>query len=343
MRVYNPARLNAEYLIGHARLNVLAGEYGNAAPSATYRTDFEAVLTGIKKRLKSRVSFDILKINNQNYVTKVGVRVPNSNYYTCMIGELEVNRDVTTFGIKTFRLHKERYNYNWGNEWARASITTKIPRAVSIVSRIKTLYDHELIKLAVADVANEAETAMHRPKAKYEAVDKKFEEKLTGYSHQKVTVQLLKQLIEASKAGRLVNLDPNNSVLKQYEEYCNERETLGETVAHLGERVAIQVLKLFNRDEINMAYYPMDTGNSRYICLPSISHLPETIQTLMHTVNIMGEHDEWNDNKKCSVGMSQNPKSTKIVAEEHYVLFVPKDEADDLVARITGETTHVPE
>jgi hypothetical protein len=344
MRIHNPARLNADYLIGHASLYVLVGEYGNAAPSATYSTDFEAVLTGIKKRLKRRVSFDILKINNQNYVTKVGVRVPNSNYYTCMIGELEVNRDITTFGIKTFRLHKERYNYNWGNEWAGASITTKIPRAVSIVSRIETLYDHELIKLAVADVANDAQIEMHRPKAKYDAVDKQFQDRVTGFRDgaAKATVQLLKELIEASKVGRLVNLDPNNSVLKQYEEYCNERETLGETVEHLGERVAIQVLKLFNRDEINMAYYPMDTGNSRYICLPSISHLPETIQTLMHTVNIMGEHDEWNDNKKCSVGMSQNPK-TKILAEEHYVLFVPKDEADDLVARITGETTHVPE
>ena len=338
MRIHNPARLNADYLIKEIEPQVHLGE-------PIYSTDFEAVLTGIKKRLKRRVSFDILKMNNQNYVTKVGVRVPNSNYYTCMIGELEVNRDITTFGIKTFRLHKERYNYNWGNEWAGASITTKIPRAVSIVSRIETLYDHELIKLAVADVANDAQIEMHRPKAKYDAVDKQFQDRITGFRDgaAKATVQLLKELIEASKVGRLVNLDPNNSVLKQYEEYCNERETLGETVEHLGERVAIQVLKLFNRDEINMAYYPMDTGNSRYICLPSISHLPETIQTLMHTVNIMGEHDEWNDNKKCSVGMSQNPKSTKILAEEHYVLFVPKDEADDLVARITGETTHVPE
>ena len=337
MGIYKQNILNVDYLIkaGLPR-EPLLGE-------PIYSTDFEAVLTGIKKRLKRRVSFDILKMNDQNYVTKVGVRVPNSNYYSCMIGVLEEHEDITTFGINSFRLNKERYKYNWGHEWARASITTKIPRVVSIVSSIEPLYDHELIKLAVADVANDAQIEMHRPKAKYDAVDKQFQDRITGYRDGAATVQLLKELIEASKVGRLVNLDPNNSVLKQYEEYCNERETLGETVEHLGERVAIQVLKLFNRDEINMAYYPMDTGHSRYICLPSISHLPETIQTLMHTVDIMGERNEWEDNKKCSVGMSQNPKSTKRLAEEHYVLFVPKDEADDLVARITGEAIYVPE
>jgi hypothetical protein len=336
MRIHNPARLNADYLIKEIEPQVHLGE-------PIYSTDFEAVLTGIKKRLKRRVSFDILKMNNQNYVTEVGVRIPNSNYYTCIVGELENHHDTTTFGIRSFRISKARYNYNWGREWAGASTTTKIPRAVSIVSKLETLYDHELIKLAVADVANDAQIEMHRPKANYDAVDKQFQDRITGYRHSKATVQLLKELIEASKVGRLVNLDINNEVVLAYQNYCNEKETLGETVEHLGERVAIQVLKLFNRDEINMAYYPMDTGHSRYICLPSISHLPETIQTLMHTVNIMGEYDEWNDNKKCSVGVAQNPKDSTGLAEEHYALFVPKDEADDLVARITGEATHVPE
>ena len=333
MTIHDTHNLNVRYRIKETELPVHIGE-------PIYSTDFEAVLTGIKKRLKRRVSFDILKMNNQNYVTKVGVRVPNSNYYTCMVGELEKHQDITTFGIQTFRLSKDRYNYNWGSDWASASITTKIPRVVSIVSNLEPLYDNELIQVAVSGVADDAEIAMHRDKVKYEAVDRKFEDKLTSYSRQKATVQLLKQLIEASKAGHLVNLDPSNEALVEYQNYCEEKDALGETVEHLGERVAIQVLKLFNRDELTMAYYYKNTGLTKYVCLPSVSHLPETIQTLMHTVNIMGEHNEWKENKQCSVGMTQNAKS---LAEEHYALFVPKDEADDLIAQICRETIHVPE
>lgn len=307
----------------------------------TYSTDFTAVITGIKKRLKHRVSFDVLKVNNENYVTKVGVRVPNSLYYTCLIGKLgpDMNSE-TVFGIKSFRIHKDRYNYDWGPEWSRASITRKIPRAVSIASNLEPLYDNGVVHLAVVDMRNTAEEALTKSENEYSRLDATFANDLTSYNLRNETTALVKQFIESSKAGQVASVDSNNPVLQKYDEYCTKKKELQEELTHLGERVPVHVIKLFNREDIFMRlegrralHMQMQGMQAR---LPSVSTLPQSVQTLVHTVNLMAIGNGYSTTKTCSVGVMDNAEHR--IVEDHYVVFLPVEEAEGL-----REILHVPE
>ena len=297
----------------------------------TYSTDFTAVITGIKKRLKHRVSFDVLKVNHDNYVTKIGVRVPNSLYYTCFIGELGTDCNFeTVFGIASFRIYKDRYNYDWGVEWSKASITRKIPRAVSIASNLEPLYDNGVVHQAVVDMQNTAKEALTKSENEYSRLDATFANDLTSYNLRNKTTALVKQFIESSKAGQVAHLDPNNPVLQKYDEYCTKKKELQEELTHLGERVIVHVIKLFNREDIFMRL------EGRQARLPSVSTLPQSVQTLVHTVNLMAIGNGYSTTKTCSVGVMDNAEHR--IVEDHYVVFLPVEEAEGL-----REILHVPE
>jgi len=307
----------------------------------TYSIDFTEVITGIKKRLKHRVSFDVLKVNHDNYVTKVGVRVPNSLYYTCVIGELGTDHNFETiFGIKSFRIHKDRYNYDWGSEWAKASITRKIPRAISIVSNLEPLYDNGVVHKAVDDMRNTAQEVLTKSEDEYSRLDATFANDLTSYNLRNETTALVKQFIESSKAGQVASVDSNNPVLQKYDEYCTKKKELQEELTHLGERVIVHVIKLFNREDIfiqlggtRARHMQMEGMQAR---LPSVSTLPQSVQTLVHTVNLMAIGNGYSTTKTCSVGVMDNAEHR--IVEDHYVVFLPVEEVEGLM-----EILHVPE
>ena len=294
-------------------------------PLASHK--FAQLLAHIEKRMKYNVSFDPLEGSLAFGVDIVGVRVPNSMYYTCMIA---ISRGAGGQGMihyKSPRLDRSRHNYE--GKWRNGFSSGDVRRVANLVAKIKPIYGPEVISRSVYTQQNEVDNALNQDSANLRSVEYTFARDI-GYINSTDLARFVKQAIRSAQSGTVMHCNPEDKVVEKYENYMTTRRELEESVESVGERVALHVLKLFGCDDIIVAH-----GN-KYVRFAGVGALPEEIQSTIHTVNTMmsgvDERTYRQQSFKCAVGTLL--ASRYALAETHYGVFLPLEDATPILKNL---------
>lgn len=284
---------------------------------------FAQLLAHIEKRMKYNVSFDPLGGSIAHGVDVVGVRVPNSMYYTCMLG-IQGGNEIQ---YKSPRLDRARHNYK--GMWRNGFSSGDVRRVANLVAKIQPIYDPEVISRSVHHRQDSVDDALNQDSSKLRSIEHIFARDI-GYMDSTDLARFVKQAIRSAQSGTVMHCNPEDKVVEKYEKYMTTKRELEESVESVGERVALHVLKLFGCDDIILAH-----GN-KYVRFAGVGALPEEIQTTIHTVNTMmsgvAENVQRQQGFKCAVGTLL--ASRDALAETHYGVFLPLEDATPILKNL---------
>ena len=306
----------------------------NAMDALSIKPPLRDAMAKIYKRMKGRVMF------YQNGESRVGIRVPESPYLHAFLRVAENNPGETVYAVISFRISNQKapdYDlFGYDNDSYNMRYSSNLSRVLSMLYKIQPLMLPELVGGSVRLTHATGEDKMRKHDKALSEVAYKFMQKIVPvYRESEKQADLIKfisTMVESADMGVTPTLYESSPIVSAFREFVDKQREASETISYLGKRVCVHVISMAERLYLAVSQERI----IHFVEVPRIESLPQVVQSHIHTVNTIDNHD-------CDAGYVETVVApsgrSESFAQDHYILFINEGEISDVVDQVINRGT----